>query len=249
MPPQPQILFLNSADATQRGGTFSWSITDAYLQNFSNFSMQVLKMTIPNLVYPFGYGYNDYVYFIENGGGLTHTATIPKSNYTGTQFAAALQTAMNAVSANTYTVVYDAQSQILQVSITVGTFAFVGGDNNAYRQMGFTVDTPYAASLTGDNPVLLSGTDWISVIMDFPNRCYSSTPEAVGIAFRLPVTVSFGNVVFYEAHQPDMIETMASNLSQVVITLIDDQGHEWVLPDNARFSMTMQVQPFVDEFG
>lgn len=241
-----QPFFLNSRDAYLYGGSYTWIVNEPYLNSFNSYGVSIDSMVVPNVVYPFNI-YNQQVYFKENGGA-TLNATLSINNYTGAQFATELQTQLNAsAGVLVYTVTYDSQAKLLQISVPgPDTIQFVDGDNNANDEMGLAIPTSNTSTITSDYPVNLSGTNFLSVRTSFASRVFDSS-TITGTTLRLPVDVGFGNIIFYEASFDDMIETLDGSLAQIVVSFADEKDNPWILPANAGFSMTLRIQPNLNQ--
>jgi hypothetical protein len=241
----PVTLYLNSGQAFVANGVYRWDLTDPFLSSFSNFTVAVVRMTLPNLVYPISAGrLNNKVYVKENGGA-TLTGTIPDNNYNGTQFATALQTMLNAAPFTlVYTVTFNTQSLKLTISVAAGTIQLITGTNNAYYEMGFyTLPTANAASLTGDYTVELQGTNYVEVIANFVSSASIASSLSAGVAAVIPMDSGFGSVVFYDPQTPNHYLTAEGYLSNVVVSFKDDKQNQWIPPPNVLFNMVLQITP------
>lgn len=243
MEAQGMPLFLHSYNARESApATYEWLINDSHLNAFREFSVAVHNMTFPNTVYPIN-TYNNLLYLVENGGA-TVVVTIPINNYTGAQYATALETALNAAGALVYTVTYDAQSLRLTVSVPgPDVFEFVAGANDIYSESGFIVPTGQVSSLTGPNPVMLSGTNVIELVTNFSTHTHSSS-SLVNVINLIPVPVSFGGIVFYQASVNDEVDTIEGQLHSIRIQFFDMKRRPWPLPSNADWTIGLRIVPF-----
>lgn len=117
---------------------------------------------------------NNLIYFID-ADAVNYTATITPGSYTSSTLASAIVSAMEAQSAQTYTVTF---------SSTTGKYTFVPGSgnisflfasnttNSARYILGFNAeDTTPASSVTSTNSIDLSYTPSVSI---FINECLDS---------------------------------------------------------------------------
>lgn len=141
-------------------------------------ALKILEAQIPFTYYIFNSSNNTFLLSESDGGGNV-TVTIPVGNYTSTTILAALNTALNAVSANshTYTTTYSDLTQKLTVTSNAGTtktFTFTFGtgvDDPGYTNpmlwLGFAggantsttaqvLAAPYVIQLTGANYVYIN---------------------------------------------------------------------------------------------
>lgn len=119
----------------------------------------------------FYYGYeinngNFYLNFDEGSGELT--ASVNNSDYSFTDLLTAVETALNAAGALTYTVSADRATRIVTITAASGTFKVLGATgtnvgNDAWSLLGFSaVDTALASSHAGTSA---SGSEYLPQIV------------------------------------------------------------------------------------
>ncbi len=217
-----------------------WGLFFPIAEDISGYSIAFQNVEFPNLRYPV-HTLNNQVFFAENGGGLL-TATIPPNNYTGTQFAAELQTQLIAVGALDYTVTFDSQSKLLTIvaDILPNTVQFFTGQRTAMDEIaGFLLNTADLNVLLADFPIRLDGTRFVDISTDISNMNWSSSGGS--IMARIPLSVPFGNIVFYEPVTDDFIQLTERDISNVSIRLLDDRQRPFVLPQNADVSYVLKI--------
>jgi hypothetical protein len=159
----------------------------------------------------------------ETGGASNLYPKIAVGNYAGgSPLAAALQTALNAVSSN-YTVAYDSQSQKLTFSttkagVTAFTFTFGAptnsGNFNPRLYIGFPggVTSSTGTSLVSPNAVLVSGPNYLYVNstkfgqlinLYLPQGAFNLGGGNAGPQMaKIPVNASSGETIFWQDPDP-----------------------------------------------
>jgi hypothetical protein len=122
------------------------------------------SILIPNSAYTID-SRNNKIYFYESSN---LTATLATGVYTSSNIAAAVKTAMDAVSATTYTVSLSSTTNKLTITAGAGTFYFrwaVDANDSCFRELGFNKLTGSASSnQVSDNPINLNST--LSLLID-----------------------------------------------------------------------------------
>lgn len=111
-------------------------------------------------------GYNDTVVLDDNG--TERTITLTESNYSSTQLATHLQTLINAVSANTWTVVYDNQTMKMTITSSANMY-FKWGTNELQSStlFGFVqTDTASATSVVSTQAIDLQSEKYVHIKCD-----------------------------------------------------------------------------------
>lgn len=243
------LVFLSTRNslANENYNTF-WQISNPRLNYMGNFNISLQNVEFANSVYPFNQ-YNNNIYFKESAVGVTKTAVITPNNYTPALLIVELKIQLEAANgtATTYTVTYDAQTLKITITPSAGTFTFVAGINDAYEELGFDenlfVD---AAAVTGDYPVQLSGSRYVDILTNFSGVNYSVSGGS-NVLVRVPLTVAFGNMVFYEPATDDKLFTATQRFDEIYVQLRDDRGNLWELPRNSHLSMTLKIDPIHDD--
>lgn len=163
---------------------------------------------------------------VETGGAQSGASLFPKinpGNYAGgTELAAELQTALNAVSSN-YVVTYNAQLMKLLFTTTkagVTSFAFTfgaptnSGNFNPRLYMGFPGGTTFSTStlMISPNVVLVSGPNYLYVNSSrfgqltnlyLPQGAFNLGGGNAGPQMaKIPVNVTSGNVIYWQDPDP-----------------------------------------------
>jgi hypothetical protein len=231
------LLFLNTRDSD--GGnnyeTF-WHFARPDLNMPRAFTLSLKNVEFPNTVYPIN-EFNQNVYF--NEGAATLTATLTPNDYTGAQFATEIKTRMDAAGGQVYTVTYDAQSKKLTLSAP-GNFQLESGANDALEEMGFETLVS-STSMTSDYPINISGSAFMDVVVDIANRNFSTSTSS-HVLCRVPLNVSFGQLVFYEPPSHAKMFISKERFDQLYISLRDDRGKQFKLPNNAYLSLVLLME-------
>lgn len=231
-----------------------WSIMDPRLQNISKYIVTIRSVEFPNTAYPINQ-YNNQLSITADGDDYL-TVSISAGYYTGTTLATALQTALTTAmqslvdaddqkdNAATFTVAYDTDTKLMSFS-NFYAFAFVLCDNNMYEELGIGVAAFDAGTTTYTSlyPINISGTQYVDLQSNLAPMSYSNSSTSHILA-RVPVDVSFGNVVYYKNTLTDDLIVTNSHLNTIKIRLIDDKGNPYLLPDNAFLSVCLAIQTF-----
>ena len=238
-------LFLDTQD--KNSGTTNYTPTwrlDTGKSFSGHYSIGLKSCIIPNLVYPINSTNNTLVF--AEGGGSNIVSTLTSQNYTGSQLATELQLVLNTDGSLVYTVVYDAQTGKLTISVSSSTVQFKTSNasfTSAYV-LGFSTsaDTADAASITSDYAIRLDGSMYIDIEMNCSTRSLSSKNTSSPFV-RIPLTSSFGSIVSYENNDiADNLMTIdATQMNNLQLRLRDDSGVNWVLPDNAYCSFVFNL--------
>lgn len=224
------FLILNTNDSyTTEPSNAGFNITNFNEANFYS-KISLKSIILPNLVYPINSNYNTIV-FEEDGKAADFTATLTAGAYTATELATEIKTQMDSAGANTYTVTYDSNTFKYTIS-TSGTSLRFTSDTTADKIMGLdTSVTTFASSVTSSYPIRLDGSQFIDVICSIPSSNITSDNKPV--YKRIPLTSSFGEILFYESTYDDYLPLRADNLISLDIRLLDDNGNAFELPTNS----------------
>lgn len=222
----------------------SWSINLPRLNTIHSYKLSLQNIEFPNTVYPINV-YNKNIYF--NEGGVTLQAVLTENNYTGSQFAAEVKAQLDIASGGgqLYTVTYDSQAKKLLITAP-GNFQFEDGAFNSYDELGFNVENfTSSASYLSDYTINLSGTSFVDVVTNFSTHNHSVSTTA-GVLVRVPVNVTFGNIVFYEPSTDDNLFVTTNQIDNIFVQLRDERGNLFLLPRNTHLSMTLKLDTVVD---
>lgn len=193
-------------------------------------ALKILEAQIPFTYYIFNSLNNNFLLSESDGGGNV-TVTIPVGNYDSTTILAAMNTALNTVSANshTYTTTYSALTQKLTVTSNAGTtltFTFTFGSGvadagytNPMLWLGFAgganlsttsqvLVAPYVIQLTGANYIYVNSRSLGSLVhLYLPGNGILNAPGAGAdgpqIA-KVPITSQPGGVTYWQDPVPEM---------------------------------------------
>lgn len=228
-----------------------WSISNPRLNLLDGFSISLHSVMFPNTVYPTN-EYNNILEVTENGVDAWSIVLTPNV-YTGSSIATALQSSLNDADISNpltgvYTVTYDSTSKKLSFSSTVA-FTFVLVSNNCYENLGLDTSTfsSFSTSWVSSFPVHLEGTKYVDVITNISNMSYSSRVSGHTLC-RVPVTVGFGNIVFYSNNYQEHLQTSTLHLDEISIQLKDDRGNFYKLPKNSHLSLVFTLNIPDDNF-
>jgi hypothetical protein len=212
----------------------------------AGYNVALESFLMPNLVYPINKN-NKFIYFYENlNTGVLKTATLTEGTYTSTTLATEIQTRMNAIAANVYTVTFNSVSSKLTISTTLPNtiaFSWSAATNNAAKVMGFpTTDSTFQSVKVSSYPVRLDGSLYIDIITNFRANVISSDGRS-SIMARIPLSVSYGSILFWE--NPSLRDTAfyaySDDFNSLNVRLVDDTGNLLPIPDNCEFSMTFKI--------
>jgi hypothetical protein len=219
---------------------FRIRIHDAFIHSHPNdsFATALDEISFMHSNYPVNTYYNT-LKFIEDTAGIEYTATLTPGNYTATELAAEIKTAMEVPSGLTYTVSYNAITERMSIT-TTDPFKFLAVDNDAYRVLGFsTLSATSALTQTGDSLVDVSGSTFIDVVTNIPTRNISS--GSLKVTERIPLTVSYGEFFYWKAPEKSFRKHDLRPLSHLEIALKDDQGNPFLLDPTTPLSVKFKI--------
>ena len=238
--------YIRISSDDRQGGDISdarYNIPYNRAERHHKYFIEIQEIILDNGVYPINAN-NQFVFPSETGGAPL-TATLTVNNYTATQFATELATALNAASVATYTVVYDTQTERLTITCTV-SFQFVvvlttGDALDCYDEMGFDRNAlPIGTTQVGIGPVKLTGTDFISIASNLGGT-YVTSGGHQRILVTIPMTQPFGNTITYTPSNPVRVEAPEAHLDHIRIQLWDAKGRLWPLPNSLKFMVVLKV--------
>jgi len=231
-------IFISSNDELVRrraDGSYLVSIDSIHMQDAleGGYALALVEFICMNTVYPINEYYNK-LYITENGGGVQEI-TLPKGNYTASQFVGEIQTQLNTVGSNTYNVTYDSITEKITFSCAPDTFAFVSGNNSAYSRMGISVFVPENTSYTTDSPIDLSGTKHIDIVTNLMIKNYTTT--SIPITERVPVPEFFNEQITFFPEHLAFRKLNLHHLHYFEIRLYDDNHKPFKLAPNTNLFM------------
>lgn len=241
-----QFLFLDSDHASKVSegpSDIIYNLNFNTGNNMEGYAISLQSVMLPNLVYPINKN-NQNIYFKEDGGA-TISFALDENNYTGTQIATELQSKLNANTGlgRVYAVSYSTQTRKLTTTETGGlpnTIQYVDGSKNAYVELGINSSKGAATIYTHSYPVDLSGTEYVDLQTDITTSNYSSNGKT-NILERVPMSVSFGEIMTYQNTTDDYIRLNEDSISSLEIRLLDDKGNLWDLPGNAQVAFVFKL--------
>jgi hypothetical protein len=206
-----KYLLVNSADRTSSSSSSSDFQINLKPAIFGIKSIKLISAQLPTTFYNIRTGVNDRVCF--NRSSTNYSAQIAAGNYTIAGLLSSIQTAMNALDANSYVCSYS--STTLKVTIS-GTSSFSlnwssnpSASAGMYYELGWTAaDTSSATSQTAPNVFDLSNPKYLYLwIPELPARDRIISTNATDKAsFIIPISVNGGTIDAY---------TEASNFVQI----------------------------------
>lgn len=201
--------------------------------------LRVVDLVFPNGVYNVNANNNSLRY--TDSGAVAHTVTVAAGNYTAATFEAALKTALDASTGlHVFTVAHNTQTYKVTISATGSNFSiqFTSALTTMARLLGFAItDVSGATTYTGTKALNISEPNLI-YFKTSPNfkDSYNTTIRD-SVLFKLPVDVSFSNIVFYSPPLNDSSWfNWEGSFNKLIFKLtnqddqqIDNNGYDWNL--------------------
>jgi hypothetical protein len=203
-------------------------------------SVQVVTCEIPQTWYPFTNYNNKMAYTIENDDtGTVYYANLPTSKYyfnmsdLATDLTTALNNAVDAENnAVSYTFAVSFTESKMSFLYSKGTdetngFAFMPVANSAYSMVGLSAyaESGFVDSYQCTSVANLQRTLAVYISCSIvPPNVYSTFPNGERVVAKIPVTVDAGSIVTYEDTSNSFTPLDSSYISQMSLTLIDDNG-------------------------
>jgi hypothetical protein len=189
---------------------------------------------IPQTIYNIDAQNNSFVF----NDGVERQVTLPNGFYTASTVTTALQSVMNAVSSQTFTVTLDDTTQKITLDST-GSFSV--SMNSVESPLGFTSDTTLNTSHTGDTILNLERTDALFIHV---NEIQETDLVRGGTTFVIPSSVNQLQVIDYNErngyHQKITFNTPNLLLS---IRLTDAENRTVDLNNSDWYFVLEQVGP------
>ncbi|MCK5610734.1 hypothetical protein KAR91_53165 [Candidatus Pacearchaeota archaeon] len=213
------------SSGTPQAGQYSVFLAGSVLGSYELLSFQSINnLTTVEL------GEDDVIYWIE--GGTPLQATIPAGEYADqTAMNAAMKTAMDAVSASTFTFTINTDGTV-SVSIAAGTFGWqfatnAGNNDSANLLLGVgQVDTPEAVTQDGTFvPSLRGATEGILIKIAEDNNQFVHTMAGDEFTFQIPIESNFGDNIDYVKRQSwQQVCRFSNQISNLNISLFNIDG-------------------------
>lgn len=102
---------------------------------------------------------------------------------------------------------------------------------------------PIGTVSTGSGLVDYSTSAYMDVVVNLPNQCFSTSNLNRMIIARVPVDTAYGFMVAYQPLHPLEFLINTQQMNNLRVTLFNQWNQYYVLPDNANFSMVLQLEP------
>lgn len=223
-------------------------LVDFNLQdNFSSTSVCLTEMSFFNLLTTVN-RYNDLIEISENNGAQLFGVRMDKRNYTANEMATYLTNLLSAESPNniSYTVSYNDQLKIFTFDSDSDNFKFTQ-NTTARRLLGLSQrgiqNQVFTTAQNSDIPIDLSGTQFVYVCTDLGTRNVSSN-ELYDVLAVVPVSASYGSYNVYFNQTSFFSQISNTDISQIRITLRDDEGRILTLPSetNVRYTLAFRLR-------
>jgi hypothetical protein len=198
-------------------------------------SYKVKNITIPLNTYNID-SRNNRFYFIDDADqSQTYTVILTEQQYTASQLATELKSKMDAVSAYTFTVTFNSQTNKFTFACS-GTFLFVPYfEKDIYYELGLTSADmgTFQSTITPSNVIDLSGVKVVSVVCSSFTTNYKQ--GNYNIIASASVTEKTGDIVTFTDNSNDYININENSISQLQFILLDERGRkitvtkDWIL--------------------
>jgi hypothetical protein len=240
------IIHLNTKDSQTSDNASSMFNLNRLPKSKDKKKLSLQSIEFANMIYPIT-RYNRTLYFQEDSDtGTTYSGNININNiYDGNTFATEIQRILNAETGNAYdySVSYSTTTKKLTISEDSNNpFKIVAGDNNCNDLMGMntSIDTSFeTSSFELRNPIDITGTKYFDVMSNINTVNFTSTSTS-NILMRVPVSVNFGEILYYEPKNLHYIniDDFEKNLE---LQLRDDLGKIIELSSNCYISYTFRL--------
>ena len=232
------LVYLDSNDGDGYAYDCTWNLNIATI-NLDKYLVSVEEISFANNVTPIN-DLTNKLQFNEGSGSLTLTLT--NGDYNGTDVASELQTKMNAVGSDTYTISYSSITKKITITST-GTFTIESCNNNSYRQLGFAPFSVAVSSYTSSNLVFLLSSLYVDVITSIRNYNYNTSRKSDTLT-RIHLDRNFGEIVKYVSYENDKFIINDNSLYSFNIRLFNDEGSGFQIGD--RLSVVLKFEPVLD---
>ena len=217
---------------------FSISESDFNLEPGVSVSIALDECVFYNTQYPINSNNNTFI-FQENDTATNITATLTPGNYTGSSIATELQTQMNSVGSNTYSVSYDSGTGKLIISETLPDNFKLVSINEIF---GFEIMTSFEATRTGDNPAVLSGVEYVDLMLpSLISNNVSTNNNRNGIIKRIPLDLPWGSLIVYKSQESDQSVIINKEyLNNIQVRLLNPDGTVFDLRENSHLSIVLK---------
>lgn len=237
---QSHYIYLNTRDRDEGSNANAVFYIDKRTMP-REFMLTLESIQFPHHMYPFS---NERrattIYWSEDTPATLQASITINRNYTGSTLASELTSVMSAASSRTYTASYDIDTKKIKISVDIGTFRILSGENDINSEIGFDEGLVLASEVEGSNPVDLSGTKYVDVVSSLGGGLNYNSTGAYSVLCRMPTSASFGEVVLYEPQLKHSIIGQNTNNS-ISIALRDDRGNYVQLGSNGYVGYAFQI--------
>lgn len=247
------LLYINSKDRSngtpsQFNYTLPQGVRDCKAYYIKNVVIPYVQYVT---IYKSTTGGNQYFTMGENGGP-TFQISLSPGNYSASQLATMIQTAINGVFSNVYSVSYNANTYLFTISNTGAPTFFIDWSNNnvfnVYQSIGFglgyaNLNSGFVNSLISVEPAQLAGPNNYfikssSLNIGQPNFFQDQQSNAV---LQIPINAVSGGYIIYE-NQDQLFYPLKgnNNLNVIDIGLYDDYNNV-VDMNGINWSMTLCI--------
>ena len=238
-------IFINSKDRLFGTNTdFTVSLGDYDTQAGATLALSLEGAIIPNMKYPIN---NQSLVFYENSVATPITANLVDGFYDDADFATMLETQLNAVGSNTYTVSFDENTYRITITanlLNTIQILFDSSSTGLNQILGFQSGTSADQTvLTGDYPIDLSGTPYLDIELEgLSNNNMITSFISNSIIARVQLTVPFGGIQYYQSQESDDYSTVDGRyIHRMRIRLLDKNGEVWEIPETFDVNLTLRV--------
>jgi hypothetical protein len=214
---QTSLLLVDSADRVSGISTnFQIILNEGYRIR----KVDLVSATIPNNLYNVT-NQNNTFQFQDNAG--PYNITIPIGIYDITTFCSEVQTLMNAIGTQTYSVSYSNLTTLITIS-AASSFQLLLSTSTAYQLLGFLQSNFTGSnSYTGTQTPGLNINDYLYLnIAEFTSNQINTNSQSNRSTFIIPNTVSSGNYITYNENsyfKQSLGFTIPINISKLTVTL------------------------------
>lgn len=239
-------LFLDSNDAaanvnTHPGDT-TWVLGEVIPPTITSVSIFLDSCSIPITIPTFRGGVNNILDFYENGVATLLQAVITPGTYSGLELATELQTQLNAVGANIYTVTYSSITKKLSITTTLPDTFRILSTSTCLEKIGFQASSAFVSGQVGEYMVFLLGSRYLDVCVNFDCASIALNRRSNIIA-RIPLSAEAGSVIFWSAQIPIKSVCSATSLSEMNVRLFDDNGSPYLIDANHQVTYNFIMEP------
>lgn len=232
----------NDANINTHPGDTTWVLGEVIPPSITSVSIFLDSCSIPITIPTFRSGVNNILDFYENSGAVLRQAVISPGTYSGLELATELQTQMNAVGSNTYTVTYSSITKKLSINTTIPDTFRILSSSTCLGKTGFQASLVFVSGQVGDYMVFLLGSRYLDVCVNF--NCTSiALNRRNNIIARIPLSAEAGSVIFWASQIPIKSVCSVADLTEINIRLFDDTGSSYLIDPNHQVTYNFAMEP------